>query len=312
MKADAKSAAVPGVKRLNPMRPLEVALARLRSSLEAMSADTRRRAIEGLSKELRNELVSFMEAQGRRGTLGSRSMMQVPARSVSEGNIWTIRTSSRQYHRARCQIGGVLVRSGSVQRREEALSLLSRLRQTMSSATGDLEQRLVAAAEAFQGSASFVVTLDARRWLGRALESPTFRSLHETLRWRREAEAAEAAGWQSVRALWMDWQRLARPSQFQHRRRSAEEVQRLAQMGDVADRTRRLRKATTASLREARLQRSYGYAKRRAQRLLLRVMERPRHHNKRKAPEASSEHRRKRSAKLEPISWGIAVHHRCH
>eukprot|EP00435_Cladocopium_sp_Y103_P012721 s4765_g3.t1 len=174
-----------GVKRLNPMRPLEVALARLRSSLEAMSADTRRRAIEGLSKELRNELVSFMEAQGRRGTLGSRSMMQVPARSVSEGNIWTIRTSSRQYHRARCQIGGVLVRSGSVQRREEALSLLSRLRQTMSSATGDLEQRLVAAAEAFQGSASFVVTLDARRWLGRALESPTFRSLHETLRWRQ-------------------------------------------------------------------------------------------------------------------------------
>jgi hypothetical protein len=31
--------------------------------------------------------------------------------------------------------------------------------------------------------------------------------------------------------------------------------------------------ATSASLREARLQRSYGYAKRRAQRLLLRVME---------------------------------------
>eukprot|EP00435_Cladocopium_sp_Y103_P043297 s2143_g12.t1 len=69
----------------------------------------------------------------------------------------------------------------------------------------------------------------------------------------------------------------------------AEEVQRLAQMGDVADRTRRLRKATTASLREARLQRSYGYAKRRAQRLLLRVMERPRHHNKRKAVQGLEE-----------------------
>lgn len=290
-----------------------MALARLRSSLEAMSADTRRRAIEGLSKELRNELASFMEAQGRRGTLVRRSMMQVPARSVSEGNIWTIRTSSRQYHRARCHIGGVLVRSGSVQRREEALSLLSRLRQSMS-ASGDLEQRLVAAAEAF-GSASFVVTLDARRWLGRALESPTFRSLHETLRWRREAEAAEAAGWQSIRALWMDWQRLARPSQFQHRRRSAEEVQRLAQLGDAAERSRRLRKATAASLRDARLQRSYDYAKRRAQRLLLRVMEKPRRHHKRKAPEVSecrqrSSKRSKRS-KLEPISWGIAVH-RCH
>ena len=109
----------------------------------------------------------------------------------------------------------------------------------------------------------FQVTLDARRWVGRSLESPTLRCLKETLQWRwvreaevavyslevghaksgslrcyglrffaylckvksficttyctfsidssihciiarRQAEAAEAAGWQSIRALWME------------------------------------------------------------------------------------------------------------
>jgi len=282
-----------------------MALARLQSSLEAMPADTRRRAIEGLSKELRNELVSFMEAQGRRGMLPSRSMIQgEPTRSVSnEGNIWTFKTSSRQYHRARCQIGGVVVRSGSVQRREEAERLLSRLRQSMSSAK-DLQERLVAADEAFQGSASFVVTLNARRWLGQTLESPTLRKLQDVLRWRQEAEAAEAAGWQSIRALWMDWQRLARPSQFQHRRRSAEQVNRLVHLGDVADQSWRLRKANRSVLRAARLQRSYGYAKRRAQRLLCRVMAIPRRHHKRKAPETFSEARSVRRSEIKSsITW---------
>ena len=38
----------------------------------------------------------------------------------------------------------------------------------------------------------FQVTLDARRWVGRSLESPTLRCLKETLQWRwvREAEVA--------------------------------------------------------------------------------------------------------------------------
>lgn len=276
----------PGVKRVGLMRPLELALARLQGSLEAMPKDTRRRAIEGLSKELRNELTNFMEAKERCSGARSASVMQVQSAGASkEGNIWTFKSSSRQYHRARCHIGRVVVRSGSVKRREEAEDLLSRLRRSMSALSGDVEQRLLAAAEAFSihGSATFVVTLDARRWVGRSLESPTLRCLKETLQWRRQAEAAEAAGWQSIRALWMDWQQLERPSQFQHRRRSAQEVERLARLGDVADRTRRLRKENVAKLREERLKRCYGCAKRRAQRLLCRVME-PRHGRKRKAP----------------------------
>ena len=35
------------------------------------------------------------------------------------------------------------------------------------------------------------------------LESPTLRSLPETLHWRRLATEAEAAGWPKVRELWM-------------------------------------------------------------------------------------------------------------
>ncbi|CAJ1346300.1 unnamed protein product [Effrenium voratum] len=201
------------------------------------------------------------------GGTGVCGAVQVRKRCApKEGGIWSFRTGRAQYHRARCQLGGVLVRSGSVPCRAQAEQLLARLRRTALE-TLPLEQRLAAAAEALcveRAEVSFVVTLDARRWLGRNIESPTLRSLEETLHWRRRADEAEAAGWPGVRELWNDWQCLCRPKQLQHRRRSASELQRLQHAGDLENQRREARRPSLQS------------AQQQAEQLLSRAMARPR------------------------------------
>lgn len=247
-----------------------MALARLQALLEAMPKDLRRKEIEGLSKELRAELAAFMEAREQRSLCSTFRPPKVRL-SHATGNIWSFKSTTRSFHRARCQIGGVLIRSGTVRRRDEAEDLLVHLRHAHA-LSGNLEERLLAATEALSAlgkSVTFAVTLDARRWVGQTLESPSSRCLSETLHWRRQAEAAEAAGWPSIRQLWMDWQRLERPRQFQHRVRSAETVQRLARRGDAAETRKRLRQEAAGR----RLERSYLWAKKRAERLLERAME---------------------------------------
>ncbi|CAE7225339.1 gsp-2 [Symbiodinium natans] len=200
-----------------PCRPrrmsvsLNAALSRLHGILEALPKGNRRAAIEGLSKQLRHELIKFMEARRLHVCSAApqprRRVQMVKPLARMPGSVWTFKTPSAQYHRARCQIGGVLVRSSSVRCRAQAEALLQRLHAALSEVPEQLEQRLPAAAAALSlqsCTVSFVVVLDARRWIGRSLESPTLYSLAETLTWRRRAAEAEAGGWPRVRALWMD------------------------------------------------------------------------------------------------------------
>eukprot|EP00913_Durusdinium_trenchii_P016470 g15481.t1 len=240
------------VGTMSSMRHLQMALARLQALLEAMPKDLRRKEIEGLSKELRAELAAFMEAREQRSLCSTFRPPKVRL-SHATGNIWSFKSTTRSFHRARCQIGGVLIRSGTVRRRDEAEDLLVHLRHAHA-LSGNLEERLLAATEALSAlgkSVTFAVTLDARRWVAQQMCVPNRKTF--------TAIAAQSK----------DWQRLERPRQFQHRVRSAETVQRLARRGDAAETRKRLRQATAGR----RLERSYLWAKKRAERLLERAME---------------------------------------
>eukprot|EP00439_Symbiodinium_sp_Y106_P046503 s7405_g5.t3 len=266
----------PGPRRM-PSN-LNEALARLHSILEVLPKGWRRTAIEGLSKQLRHELIEFVEGTKKHRLRHVRPAAKARAvkPSVKSGSVWTSGRASAQHHRARCQIGGVLVRSSSVRCREQAEVLLQRLRAALSEVPEALEHRLPAAAAALSKSCtvSFVVTLDARRWIGRSLESPTLHSLAETLSWRRRAAEAEAGGWPLVKALWMEWMQTtsAQPRAFQRSRRSAREVHRLVAAGDVCFSGKAAKKRARQVASDRRLARRLRAAVTIAEALLGRAM----------------------------------------
>ncbi|CAK9099412.1 unnamed protein product [Durusdinium trenchii] len=174
---------------------------------------------------------------------------------------------------ARCQIGGVLIRSGTVRRRDEAEDLLVHLRHAHA-LSGNLEERLLAATEALSAlgkSVTFaVVTLDARRWVGQTLESPSSRLAEVSgyfvwgffvLKSAKQRPQRPQAGQASGSFGWMLGAVIVDSE--------AETVQRLARRGDAAETRKRLRQEAAGR----RLERSYLWAKKRAERLLERAME---------------------------------------
>lgn len=271
------------------------ALDALRRTLERVPREVRRQAIQSLSCGLRDELLRFMEAHAtsrstlrdsvhsaelatcsgaitlkRRGSAATASQLLCsgsPAVSARHfGGIVTVHTGLKEYHRVRCQIGGVVVRSRGMPRREQAQAKLVRLRSmaNVNSDKCDLTERLSAAEQAFsdpgfnsfdmnaKGSGlSFAVVLDARRWIGRSIMSPSIASAQEAASCRQEACEAEIHGWSSVRSLWLRWLQVQRPRRWSNGARSEMHLQTLLAVADAtySERAKRMRTSVSGCSR---------------------------------------------------------------
>ena len=118
----------------------------------------------------------------------------------ADKRVWTVRTLTAVYHRARCQVDGVVVRSCSVRKPFEARAMNAQLRaaradlppgtsaeervRAMTHALTKVGATEVGGARRAPRTPTFAVVIDARRWIGKSLTSPTTTSIEEALAWR--------------------------------------------------------------------------------------------------------------------------------
>lgn len=318
-------------------RALARALDALRHVLGLAPHAQRREVIAGLSAALRREMIRYMET--RSGNLRSSEKVRAsrlgqtsrePGQTHGCGSlrsawlaldfggldkvaltgsdvapkadkrVWTVRTLTAVYHRARCQVDGVVVRSCSVRKPFEARAMNAQLRaaradlppgtsaeervRAMTHALTKVGATEVGGARRAPRTPTFAVVIDARRWIGKSLTSPTTTSIEEALAWRQLASDAEAGGWPTIRALWLHWMQAERLPRWGNRMRSAAEAEARAAAADVllarltekgklrGDRTGERSKRALGEHQSVRLERRLKLSVARAERSLARTI----------------------------------------
>eukprot|EP00927_Polykrikos_kofoidii_P009907 TRINITY_DN14162_c0_g3_i1.p1 TRINITY_DN14162_c0_g3~~TRINITY_DN14162_c0_g3_i1.p1 ORF type:complete len:337 (+),score=44.51 TRINITY_DN14162_c0_g3_i1:110-1012(+) len=233
--------------------------------------------------------VSVPPSFRKSGVKSKGAKLNPMSRASRGGGVVTIKAISSEYHRLRCQISGVVVRSPCIPRAEARNTLLklrsclfTRLEKLGSDVATSPEDRLRAIATTVSSGvaaiptqrenaevgnarrhnvkfrASFSAVLDARRFIGRCLSSPASLCVDEAISWRRHAAAAESEGWPSVRALWLRWLQMPRDRGL---RRPAtaltfEEAEARVAMADAVCETLHARAASKVHIRRARVERA--------------------------------------------------------
>lgn len=212
---------------------------------------------------------------GRKGKKRSPDHLatrEAPNREI--GGLWRTKTAHAEYHRVRFQFRGVVVLSRGMVLRTQAEAMLSQLRTAASPQGRDPEHELRALVEALSTASVatagespkasvddaaqhlapalyFAVCIDARRWIGKSLTSPTMRSLEEALEMRRRVVEAEQEGWDAVRELWAQWLTAERPARWRRRHNQLDVEKRLAAADTVSKRLRMLECSRSAGPRRA-------------------------------------------------------------
>lgn len=178
------------------------------------------------------------------------------------GGVWTVNTGRTQYYKVRCYVAGIVIRSGGFRNMTQAEELLNNLRTSIAAASpqeDDARLHSVAAVlradllyRGCRSAPSFAAVLDARRWLGRNIESPSQVTLEQAIGERRRAFDAEKAGWHSVRSLWLEWLGKARPRRWGHKPLDAQEATAAVAAADERAQQKDARMAARTAQRAAK------------------------------------------------------------